>query len=199
MGGPNLKAPTDQMHQTAQQWQSLAATLTPEQIDELLAGLQGGQWPSQQGMAELVAALRNLQANRSAMVGANGTTLANSAGALAGADKQNAGQLGGKGQIGEAIKLGEVAGLIQSFTGPLAQVTGAVTQGISGITGSALQAAVYPLTGVLGALGGAGINANHAEHPAAPANGPGSLSPTEFHPDTPPAQQQTAPIQHRGR
>jgi hypothetical protein len=200
MTGPGVKAPTDQMQHTAAGWQAMAGDLTPAQIDELLAALQGGQWPSQQGVAELVAALRNLQAARAQMAGANASTLASSAGALAGADKANAGKLG----LGEAVKLGEIAGLIQAFTGPGAQLGGASTQAIAGIIGSGEQALVYPATGVLGGIIGpatsAGITTTGAHHDGPPAGapfGPGSLSPTEFHPDTPAGSTQTPPVHVR--
>lgn len=89
----SLKAPTAAMAEVAGQWHAMGDTLTPEQIDELANALATGPWPSQQGLSELLSALRNLQAGRSQNARVNGEALARSTQAYQRQEHENSIQL----------------------------------------------------------------------------------------------------------
>jgi len=202
-----VKAPTDAMGAVAQQWQGAATDLTPGQIDALIATIQGGQWPSQQGLAELLAALQDYKQRYLARAGANGAALAGSANTLAGADKQNATRLGAT-PLGEAVKLGELGQFLGAFIQPGAQLGAAalastasvVASGVGTISGLA-QAAEGPLTGVVGAVSSANIqHPNHPEGVGNPDVGPSSPGDLNEHVTGPPVTPiHVHPTMHQAR
>jgi len=188
----SVKAPVQQMQDTASQWQAGATDLTPGQIDALIATIQGGQWPSQQGMAELLAALQDYKNRYLARAGSNGATLAGSANTLAGADKQNAGKLGAT-PLGEAVKLGELGQFLGAFIQPVAQLGAAglatagseISAAIGTISGLS-QAAEGPLTGVVGAVSSANIQHPNNHNTGNPDVGPSSPGDLNEHVTPPP-------------
>jgi hypothetical protein len=102
---------------------------------------------------------------------------------------------------GSAGKLGEGAedlGKIGQFMAPMFGVAGQMTQAAGSMIGNVSQAVTYPVTGVVGAVSAAGINANHTDHKDSPGNGPGSVSPTETHSNTPEPAAPPAVRPHEG-
>jgi hypothetical protein len=137
-------------------------------IDELGGGKPPqikGEWPSSAAAQAALSASEDAKSTMVSQLGSDASALKSSAGAYQKADVAN------------AIKLGDVGQII----GPFTQLTGQVTQAIGGIFGSAVQAAVYPVTGVVGAVTAAATTTSHHE-PAGP-NGTAALTPTEDHPD----------------
>jgi hypothetical protein len=153
-------------------------------VDELSGGRPPeikGDWPSS---AAAQAALGGSEAAKSTMSSQLGSDAAALKASANGYQKQD---------VANAIKLGDIGAIIGPFTG----LAGQVTQALSGILGSATQAAVYPVTGVVGAVTAAVTTSSHHE-PAVP-NGTAALTPTEDHPDVSHSSPPPVHVGHAGR
>lgn len=196
-----MNAPLDRMHDVAGQWGGLSTDLQPGDIAPTDV-----DWPSKQGMSELLSALHGYRGKLSVRMGANGATLTNSANTLAGADKQNAGKLG-NGSVGEAVKLGEmgqflgpfIQGAVQGLSAGISSLSQLGSAAIGTVSGLA-QAAEGPLTGVVGAVSSANIQHPTNHNTGNPDVGPSSPGDLNEHVTPPPVTPiHPLPIQTRAR
>jgi hypothetical protein len=133
-----------------------------------------GEWPSAAAAEAALGQARFARDAQAARLGSNVELMRATAGAYRGQEQASGAKLGtGGAGVADAIKLGDIGQII----GPFTQLAGQSMQAGAGIVGSVAQAAVYPVTGVVGA-----VTAAVAHQPGGP-NGVAALTPTEDHPD----------------
>lgn len=169
MTSPNLNVDHEQLLQLANGQEVLIDTLTsgtgPPQIRV------EGQWPSAAAAEAVLGAARVSKAAKVAQLGAGAEGLRANGEAL------------GKQDIANAVKLGDVAQLIGTMTQPIGGIVGQTIGAAGGLTGALSEAATYPVSGLIGALGAAGINTSKPGDHAPTHNSPGSILTPEYHPD----------------
>jgi hypothetical protein len=181
-----LKAPTDTMGSVANQWQGMATDLTPGEIDQLIAAIQGGQFPDQQEMTALLAALQKYKSDYLANAGANGVKLAGSAKTLAGQDHD------------AGVDLAKTVGPFLALAGPGAQLVGQSLQALANFSGNAAQAGLYFTSGLAGQALTANSHHDPTEHTPAPGNVGGPVLNHDDDPTAaPPPVQPTPHIGHQ--